>query len=269
MNLLEIANIEVKFSKIILVLKGLSINVPEGAIVALLGSNGAGKSTILKAVSGLLDFEDGEVTRGDILFQGESLLRPLASPAGIVKRGICQVFEGRRILDELTVEENLKMGAYTVHKGKAMSLDMQRIFNYFPVLRERRKQVAGYLSGGEQQMLAVGRALMSDPKMILLDEPSLGLAPLLRKQLYGIIDRINKERKITILLVEQNAKMAFSVADYVYVMENGKIVTEGSASELRENRNIQEFYLGLSQDGKRRNFREVKHYKRLKRWFSG
>lgn len=268
MNMLEIANIEVKFSKIILVIKGLSINVPEGSIVALLGSNGAGKSTTLKAVSGLLDFEDGAVTRGDIIYKGASLIRPLASPANIVKKGICQVFEGRRVFEELTVEENLRMGAYRVDKAKSATKDMQNIYSYFPALSQRRKQVAGYLSGGEQQMLALGRALMSHPTLILLDEPSLGLAPILRKELYGIIHRINKEQKITILLVEQNASMAFSVADYVYVMENGKIVAEGSAPELKENRNIQEFYLGLSQSGNRKNFREVKHYKRLKRWFS-
>jgi branched-chain amino acid transport system ATP-binding protein len=268
MNLLEIANIEVRFSKVILVLKGLSLNVPEKAIVALLGSNGAGKSTTLKAVSGLLDFEDGEVTRGDILFQGRSLIRPLAGPAKIVKRGIIQVFEGRRIFDELTVEENLRMGGYTGHKKKDILKDMQGIFSYFPALKQRAKQVAGYLSGGEQQMLALGRALMSDPKMILLDEPSLGLSPLLGKEVFKIIDLINKEKKITILLVEQNANMAFSVADYAYVMENGKIVTEGSVKDLKQNRNIQEFYLGLSHSGKRKNFREVKHYKRLKRWFS-
>jgi branched-chain amino acid transport system ATP-binding protein len=268
MNLLEIANIEVKFSEVILVIKGLSLSVPEESVVSLLGSNGAGKSTTLKAISGLLSFEDGKVTRGDILFQGRSLLRPPAGPAKIVKGGIIQVFEGRRIFDELTVEENLRMGAYTRPKGKDVLADTRIIYDYFPVLKLRAKQVAGYLSGGEQQMLALGRALMSAPRMILLDEPSLGLSPLLGKQVFGIIGRINKERMITILVVEQNATLAFSISEYAYVMENGKIVVEGSIDELKLNRNIQEFYLGAPHGGRRKNFKEVKHYKRRKRWFS-
>jgi branched-chain amino acid transport system ATP-binding protein len=268
LNLLEIINIEVKFNKIILVLKGISINVPNEGIVALLGSNGAGKSTILKAVMGLLDYEDGEVTRGDIVFQGRSLIHPLISPAKRVSYGITQVFEGRRIFDELTVEENLIVGSYTRSDRKTLLEDMDTIFGLFPVLKQRVKHIAGYLSGGEQQMLALGRALAVKPKLILLDEPSLGLSPLLAKEVFKIINSINKKQKITILVVEQNANMAFSIADYVYVMENGKIVAEGVSDELKENRNIQEFYLGLSQGGSRKNFKEVKHYKRLKRWFS-
>lgn len=268
MNLLEIVNIEVKYNKIMLVLKGLSLKVPDKMIVALLGSNGAGKSTTLKAISGLLNYEDGEVTRGDIIFQGCSLIRPLLNPSKIVRHGIIQVLEGRRIFDELTVEENLKMGAYIGTENRMISKNIERIFGYFPVLQQRSKQVAGYLSGGEQQMLALGRALMAKPKLILLDEPSLGLSPLLAKGVFKIIDRFNKEERITVLLVEQNANMAFSICDYIYVMENGRIVTEGSADQLKQDRNIQEFYLGLSQSGKRKNFKEVKHYKRLKRWFS-
>jgi len=265
---LQITNIEVKYSDIVLVLKGLSLNVIQGTIVALLGSNGAGKSTTLKAISGLLDFEDGEVTKGDITFGGKSLIRPLASPANIVKQGIVQVFEGRRIFDELTVEENLRMGAYCCSKRQAIADEMLRIHEYFPALKQRGKQIAGYLSGGEQQMLALGRALMSDPKLILLDEPSLGLSPILAKEVFKIIDIVNRSENITILVVEQNANLAFSVADYAYVMENGKIVTEGLVKDLKQNRNIQEFYLGLSNSGKRKNFKDVKHYKRLKRWFS-
>lgn len=268
MNLLEIINIEVKFNKIILVLKGISMNVPNEGIVALLGSNGAGKSTILKAVMGLLEYEDGEVTRGDIIFQGNSLIHPLINPAKRVSCGITQVFEGRRIFDELTVEENLIVGTYTRSEKREILEDINTIFNLFPVLKQRGKHIAGYLSGGEQQMLALGRALAIKPKLILLDEPSLGLSPLLAKEVFKVIHRINKEQKITILLVEQNANMAFSIADYVYVMENGKIVTEGPSEELKQTRNIQEFYLGLSQSGNRKNFKEVKHYKRLKRWFS-
>jgi branched-chain amino acid transport system ATP-binding protein len=268
MNLLEIVNIEVKFNRIILVLKGLSIHVPNGAIVALLGSNGAGKSTTLKAVSGLLDFEDGKVTRGDILFDGRSLIYPLESPARIVRNGIIQVFEGRRIFDELTVKENLMMGAYNRTDNKKISEDIDAVFSYFPVLKERSNKVSGYLSGGEQQMLALGRALTASPRLMLLDEPSLGLSPIMAKEVFEIIDLFNKERKITILLVEQNANLAFSIADYVYIMETGKIMMEGSVDQLKKDRNVQEFYLGLSQTGKRKSFREVKHYKRLKRWFS-
>lgn len=268
MNLLEVANIEVKFNKIILVLRGLSISIPNKAIVALLGSNGAGKSTTLKAISGLLRYEDGEVTKGDIVFQGHSLIRPLARPPRIVSYGITHVFEGRKIFDELTVEENLKMGAYMRSDNKKISEDTETIFDYFPVLKQRTQQVSGYLSGGEQQMLVLGRALMGKPKLILLDEPSLGLSPLFAKEVFRIIDLINKEQSITLLLVEQNAALAFSIADYAYVMEIGKIMIEGTIDQLKQNRNIQEFYLGLSKSGTRKTFREVKHYKRLKRWFS-
>jgi branched-chain amino acid transport system ATP-binding protein len=267
-NLLEIINIEVKYNNIILVLKGLSLKVPDKMIVALLGSNGAGKSTTLKAISGLLNYDHGEVTRGDIIFKGCSLIRPLLKPPKIVRNGIVYVFEGRRIFDELTVEENLKMGAYIRTENRMISDDIESIFNYFPVLRQRAKHVAGYLSGGEQQMLALGRGLMAKPNLILLDEPSLGLSPILAKDVFRIIDRVNKEEKIAVLLVEQNANMAFSLCDYIYVMESGRIVKEGSVDQLKNDRNIQEFYLGLSQSGERKHFKEVKHYKRLKRWFS-
>ncbi|MBW2120051.1 MAG: ABC transporter ATP-binding protein [Deltaproteobacteria bacterium] len=268
MDLLEATNIEVKFSKIILVLKGLSLKVPNETIVGLLGSNGAGKTTTMKSISGLIEYEDGEVTKGDILFEGKSLLHPHTKGPRRVRLGIVPVFEGRRIFDELTVEENLVVGSYTRSNKKEIAHNISRAFEYFPALAPRSKQIAGYLSGGEQQMLALGRALAANPKLILLDEPSLGLSPILSKQVFSIIKRINEEQRITILLVEQNANLAFSVSDYVYVMENGRIVTEGTVDELRADRNIQEFYVGETESGKRRSFKEIKHYKRQKRWFS-
>ncbi len=264
--MLTLNNIEVIYNDVILVLKGLSLTVPEGQIVALLGSNGAGKTTTLKAISGLLKPEDGEVTDGSIEFKGKRIDRLDASE--IVRLGIFQVMEGRRIFEHLTVEENLRAGAYTRRDRRQVSQDMAMVYDYFPRLQERRHQVAGYLSGGEQQMLAIGRALMARPSLMLLDEPSLGLAPLLVAEIFQIIQRINQEHGTTILLVEQNARLALGIADYAYIMENGRIVLEGSPAELRENADVREFYLGLTQVGQRKSYRDVKHYKRRKRWLS-
>lgn len=262
--MLSLNNIEVMYNDVILVLKGLSLKVGEGKIVALLGSNGAGKSTTLKAISGLLHAEDGALTDGDIFFMDESLSKLEA--AQIVRMGIFQVMEGRRVFEHLTVEENLRAGAYT-RKGTIAS-DLELVYNYFPRLLERKNQTAGYLSGGEQQMLAIGRALMARPRLIMLDEPSLGLAPLLVKDIFEIIERINKEQGTTILLVEQNARLALDVADYAYIMENGRIVLDGTPSELKNNADVREFYLGLNEVGTRKSYRDVKHYKRRKRWLS-
>ncbi len=263
--MLALNNIEVIYNDVVLVLKGLSLEVPEGRIVALLGSNGAGKSTTLKAISGLLKPENGEVTDGEILFQGKPIHKKDA--AEIVRMGIFQVMEGRRVFEHLTVEENLRAGAYT-QGGKSFASDLEMVYAYFPRLRERRHQVAGFLSGGEQQMLAIGRALMAHPKLIMLDEPSLGLAPLLVAEIFEIIQRINRERGTTILLVEQNARLALEAAHYAYIMENGRIVLDGSPADLKDNADVREFYLGLNEIGSRKSYREVKHYKRRKRWLS-
>ncbi len=260
--MLNVNNIEVVYNDVILVLKGLSLSVEEGQVVALLGSNGAGKSTTLKAISGLLRPDDGEITDGDISFMGERIDRKDA--ADIVKSGIFQVMEGRRVFKDLTVEENLIAGAYT-QKSSSISGNIDRVYHYFPRLKERRQQVAGYMSGGEQQMLAIGRALMAGPKMVLMDEPSLGLSPLLVKEIFSIIKMMNEEEKTTILLVEQNANMALSASDYGYIMENGRIVLDGPSHELKENDDVKEFYLGVT--GKK-SFRDVKHYRRRKRWLS-
>ncbi|KAA0259433.1 ABC transporter ATP-binding protein [Deferribacter autotrophicus] len=260
--MLKVNNIEVVYNDVILVLKGLSLEVKEGSITSLLGSNGAGKSTTLKAISGLLRPDNGEITDGEIIFDGERIDRKDA--AEIVKMGIFQVMEGRRVFKDLTVEENLIAGAYTRKNAEIKDL-IERVYTYFPRLKERRKQLAGYMSGGEQQMIAIGRALMAKPKLILMDEPSLGLSPLLVKEIFKIIEKLNKEEGTTILLVEQNANMALSVSNYGYIMENGKIVLEGSAAELIENDDVKEFYLGL---GSRKSFRDVKHYRRRKRWLS-
>lgn len=264
--MLTLNNIEVIYNHVILVLKGMSLEVPKGQIVALLGSNGAGKSTTLKAISGLLKPENGEVTDGEIIFEGEEIHG--LDAADIVRRGIFQVMEGRRIFDHLDVEQNLIAGSYTRSDRQHIRDDIRAVFNYFPPLQERRGQVAGYLSGGEQQMLAIGRALMAQPKLIMLDEPSLGLAPLLVKNIFQIIKQINQEKGTTILLVEQNANLALEVADYVYVMENGRIVLDGSPDALKDNADVREFYLGLNEVGKRKSYRDVKHYKRRKRWLS-
>lgn len=263
--MLSLNNVEVIYNDVILVLKGMSMDVPEGKIIGLLGSNGAGKSTTLKAISGLLKPEDGEVTDGTIEFMGTQIQNQ--DPENIVSMGIFQVMEGRRVFEHLSVEENLVAGGYTRRVG-GLSEDMDIVFSYFPPLRERRRQTAGYLSGGEQQMLAIGRALMAKPKLMMLDEPSLGLAPLLVREIFEIINRINKEQRTTILLVEQNANLTLEVADHAYIMENGRIVLDGHPDDLRKNADVREFYLGLTEVGQRKSYRDVKHYKRRKRWLS-
>ncbi|MFC7737422.1 ABC transporter ATP-binding protein [Roseomonas sp. GCM10028921] len=259
--LLEVSNIEVVYNDVILVLRGLSLSVPKGGIVALLGANGAGKSTTLKAVSGLLKTEEGQVTRGEVRFAGERI--DGIDPHEIVRRGIFQVMEGRRIVSDMTCIENLRLGAFTRGDGEVRR-DIEMVFSYFPRLKERTG-LAGYLSGGEQQMLAIGRALMARPKLILMDEPSMGLSPLLVREVFGIIRRINAELGVTILLVEQNARMALSVADYGYVMEQGKVVLDGTAEALSSNEDVKEFYLG-GHGAERKSFRNLKSYKRRKRW---
>ena len=260
--MLKVNNIEVVYNDVILVLKGLSLEVSEGQIVSLLGSNGAGKTTTLKAISGLLRSEDGEITDGEIEFMGEKIDKKDASD--IVKSGIFQVMEGRRVFKDLTVEENLIAGGYT-QKSSTLSGNIERVYHYFPRLKERRTQLAGYMSGSEQQMLTIGRAIMAKPKLIMMDEPSLGLSPLLVKEIFSIIKTMNEEEKTTILLVEQNANMALNSSHYGYIMENGRIVLDGSSDELKTNDDVKEFYLGIS--GKK-SFRDVKHYRRRKRWLS-
>jgi branched-chain amino acid transport system ATP-binding protein len=264
--ILALNNVEVIYDDVILVLKGMSLEVREGQIVALLGANGAGKSTTLKAISGLLKSEEGEVTDGSISYMGKPI--DAVAPEKRVSMGIFQVMEGRRVFDDLNVDENLYAGAHTRKSRADVKKDMTMVFEYFPRLTERRHTLAGYLSGGEQQMLAIGRALMARPKLMLLDEPSLGLAPLLVKEIFGIINRINKEEGTTILLVEQNARIAFSIADYGYIMENGKIVMDDPVDKLKENEDVKEFYLGLSKGGDKKSYRDVKHYRRRKRWIS-
>jgi branched-chain amino acid transport system ATP-binding protein len=266
MAFLELTNVEVRYSGAILVLKGLSLRVARGQIVALLGPNGAGKSTTLKAISGLLAAEEGTITRGQILFDGSPL--DGRSAAEIVRSGIFQVMEGRRIFDELSVEKNLWMGAFSRSDRSALQADYARVFRYFPALEPLRERRAGYLSGGEQQMLAIGRGLMARPRLLLLDEPSLGLSPLLTRQIFEIIRQINREEGVTVLLVEQDASRALELADHGYVMEGGKIVLDGTAGELRDDRNIREFYLSGPDVGRRRRYTELKFYKRRKRWFS-
>ena len=259
--LVAVRNIEVVYDDVILVLRGLSLEVPKGAIVALLGANGAGKSTTLKAISGLLKTEDGEVTRGEIVFDGERI--DGIDPERIVRRGIFQVMEGRRIIADMTSLENLRLGAFT-RSDHEVAADIDMVFNYFPRLKERTG-LAGYLSGGEQQMLAIGRALMARPKMILMDEPSMGLSPLLVKEVFSIIKAINRDLGVTILLVEQNARAALSVASHGYIMEQGKVVLDGTATELRDNEDVKEFYLGGAGD-QRKSFKNLKSFKRRKRW---
>lgn len=264
--MLEVNNIEVLYMKVVLVLRGVSLKVPDGSIVTLLGANGAGKTTTLKAISGLLKTEEGEVTDGGILW--DSVRIENIRPEDIVKRGIVQVMEGRRLFEHLTVEQNLKVGAHVRHDGGSIKDDLEAIYSYFPKLKMLRGSVSGYLSGGEQQMLVLGRALMSHPRLMLLDEPSLGLSPILVQEIFDIIRRINREEKTSILLVEQNARAALDIVEYGYVMENGRIVLNGPADKLKTNEDIREFYLGLSEVGKRKSYREVKHYKRRKRWLS-
>jgi branched-chain amino acid transport system ATP-binding protein len=263
---LRLNNIEVIYSDVILVLKGVSLEVPDGKIISLLGANGAGKTTTLKAISGVLYTELGEVTDGSIEF--DNMRIDGKAPEEIVQMGIVQVMEGRRMFEHLTVEENLRVGAYARKDREEILKDLESVYHYFPRLKDLRGRVSGYLSGGERQMLVMGRALMSTPKVMLLDEPSLGLSPLLVREIFGIIKRINKEEGTSILLVEQNAKIALSTSDYGYIMENGRIVLDGSSPKLKENEDIKEFYLGLSQVGKRKSYREVKHYRRRKRWLS-
>ena len=282
--MLNLNNIEVLYSDVILVLRGVSVDVPPAKIVALLGANGAGKTTTLRAISGLLRAQEGEVTRGSIEFAGRRLDR--LAPEDIVQLGIVQVLEGRRLFRHLTVEENLLIGALApgaAQRGAATRLrltpatlrpggratifnDLERVYNYFPRLKDLRQRTSGYLSGGEQQMLVIGRALMAHPKVMMLDEPSLGLAPLLVAEIFRVIKQISADEAMAIVLVEQNAHMALSVADYAYVMESGRVVLDGPAEQLANNEDIKEFYLGLTQLGARKSYREVKHYKRRKRW---
>ncbi|HEV8438698.1 MAG TPA: ABC transporter ATP-binding protein [Methylomirabilota bacterium] len=262
--MLKLNNIQVIYSEVILVLKGLSLEVPDGQVVALLGANGAGKTTTLKAISGLLKTEDGKVTDGSIEFMGRRI--DGLDPEAICRAGVVQVMEGRKVLESLTVAENLKIGAYTRRDSDGVKSDLQMIYDYFPRLVERRDQLAGYLSGGEQQMLVIGRALMAKPKLLMLDEPSLGLAPLLVREIFEIIQKVNAERGTTFLLVEQNARIALGIAHYGYIMENGRIVFDGLATKLRGNDDVREFYLGLSEAGRRKSFKDIKFYKRRKRW---
>jgi len=264
-KILSIKNIEVRYHEVILVLKGVSIDVPKGGIVALLGANGAGKSTTLKAVSGLLKVEDGEVTDGGIEFEGRFIHNMPAYD--IARMGIVQVIEGRKVFEHLTVEENLKVGAH-LRKTGTVKEKLELVYHYFPRLREKRNEIAGFVSGGEQQMTVVGRALMTEPKLVLLDEPSMGLAPMLIHEIFNIITKLNKEEHISILLVEQNAKLALNVAPYAYVMETGRIVMDDTSEKLLENQDIKDFYLGLTDKGGRKSFRDVKHYKRRKRWLT-
>jgi branched-chain amino acid transport system ATP-binding protein len=261
--MLTLKNVEIIYSNVILVIKGLTLEVPEGSVVALLGANGAGKSTTLKAISGLLRADRGEITRGVVDFHGQRMNDK--TPAEIVKMGIALVPEGRQVFEHLSTEENLMAGAHTRRYILDIRRDVELVYQYFPALAARRRLEAGYLSGGEQQMLAIGRALMSRPKLMLLDEPSLGLAPMLVEEIFDIIVRLNRDEKVTMLLVEQNAAMALTIAQHGYVLENGRIVLDGTAASLRDNEDVKEFYLGLSDIG-RRSYRDVKHYRRRKRW---
>jgi len=265
-TLLSVNNIEVVYDRVILVLKGVSLDVPEGGIVALLGANGAGKTTTLKAISNLLKAERGEVTKGNIAYDGARIDH--LDPSTLVKRGVVQVMEGRHPFGHLTCEENLLTGAYTRQDGRAaIQRDLDMVYTYFPRLAERRYAKAGYVSGGEQQMMVIGRALMARPKLILLDEPSMGLAPQLVKEIFDIVSQLNKDEGVSFLLAEQNATVALRIADYGYILENGRVVLDGNASTLRENEDVKEFYLGLSASG-RRSYRDVKHYHRRKRWLA-
>lgn len=261
---LSINNIEVVYNSVILVLRGITLQVEPGKVVSLLGPNGAGKSTTLKAISGLLHSELGEVTRGQISWGDERIDHQSAED--IVRTGLVQVIEGRPLFQHLTVEENLRVGGMVYHGGRHIKDDLERVYHYFPRLKDLSKRVSGYLSGGEGQMLVIGRAMMAHPQLMMLDEPSLGLAPMLVKEIFEIVRDINKREGVSVLIVEQNARAALELADYGYVMENGRIVLDGPAEQLRENEDIKEFYLGLNQAGGRKNYREVKHYKRRKRW---
>jgi branched-chain amino acid transport system ATP-binding protein len=265
-TLLDVNNIEVIYNHVILVLKGVSLSVPKGGITALLGGNGAGKTTTLKAISNLLHSERGEVTKGSILYRGEPVAE--LNPAELVKKGVIQVMEGRHCFEHLTVEENLMTGAYTRADGRgAVASDLEMVYNYFPRLKDRRRSQAGYTSGGEQQMCAIGRALMSRPETILLDEPSMGLAPQLVEQIFEIVKNVNENEGVSFLLAEQNTNVALRYAHYGYILESGRVVMDGPAAELRENPDVKEFYLGMSEKG-RTSFRDVRSYRRRKRWLS-
>ena len=262
--MLKVNNIEVVYMNVIQVLRGVSLTVAEGQIIALLGANGGGKTTTLKAISGMLKTEEGEVTDGSIEFEGQRIDR--MGPEDIAVLGISQAMEGRRVLEHLSVEENLLVGAYRRKNRREIKIDMDMVFDYFQPLKRLRRRMSGYLSGGEQQMLVIGRALMARPKLMLLDEPSLGLAPLLVREIYEIIQQINADQKMAILLVEQNVRAALGIADYGYVLENGRVVLSGTAENLSQNEDVREFYMGLSAVGSRKSYREVKHYRRRKRW---
>ena len=265
-TLLEVNNIEVIYNHVILVLKGVSLSVPKGGITALLGGNGAGKTTTLKAISNLLHSERGEVTKGKIDYRGDAIQN--LSPEALVKRGVVQVMEGRHCFEHLSVEENLMTGAYTRTDGAAaIKADLEMVYNYFPRLRERRKSQAGFTSGGEQQMCAIGRAMMSRPETILLDEPSMGLAPQLVEEIFRIVKNLNEKEGVSFLLAEQNTNVALRFAHHGYILESGRVVMEGPAAELRENPDVKEFYLGVSDEG-RKSFRDVRSYRRRKRWLS-
>ncbi len=264
--MLKLNNIEVIYSDVILVLKGVSLEVPPGKIVALLGANGAGKTTALKAISGVLRTELGKVTDGSIEFQDQRVDR--LDPEDVVRRGIVQIMEGRRLFEHLTIDENLRVGAYARKDKVEVRRDLEKVYEYFPKLSEMRRRISGYLSGGERQMLVMGRALMGRPKIMLLDEPSMGLSPLLVKEIFRIIKLINEQEGVSMLLVEQNARIGLALSSHGYVMENGRIVLEGPTEKLQENEDVKEFYLGLSDKGKRKTYRDVKHYRRRKRWLA-
>ena len=262
---LNVNGIEVIYNHVILVLKGVSLNVPEGKIVAILGGNGAGKTTTLRAVSNLLKGERGEVTKGSIELRGERIEN--LSPSDLVKRGVIQVMEGRHCFAHLTIEENLLTGAYTVKSKSQIAANLEKVYNYFPRLKTRRTSQAAYTSGGEQQMCAIGRALMANPTMVLLDEPSMGLAPQIVEEVFEIVKDLNQKEKVTFLLAEQNTNMALRYADYGYIMESGRVVMDGIASDLANNEDVKEFYLGMG-GGERKSFKDVKSYKRRKRWLA-
>ena len=262
--MLKLNNIEVRYANVILVLRGITLEVKSGGMTAMLGGNGAGKTTTLKAISGLLHTEEGKVTDGSIEFNGEIIHK--LSPEDIARKGIIQVMEGGRVLEHLNVEDNLMAGAAVIPSRATIRKDMEMVYHYFPKLKELRRNVSGYISGGERQMLGIGRALMAHPKLVLLDEPSLGLAPLLVKTIFEIVKKIKQNERTSVLLVEQNARAALSLAEYGYVIENGRVVLDGPAANLRENEDIKEFYLGLSTLGEKKSYRHIKHYKRRKRW---
>ena len=264
--MLKVTNIEVSYLGVIRVLHGVSLEVGDGKIVALIGANGGGKTTTLKSISGLLGTEQGEINSGEISVDGARIDH--LGPEDIARLGISQVMEGRRVLEHLSVEENLMAGAYPRKDRSGVKQDLEMVFDYFPKIRDYRKRVSGYLSGGEQQMMVIGRALMADPRLMLLDEPSLGLAPMAVQEIYEIIEKINEDRGVSMLVVEQNVKAALGIADFGYVMENGRIVLDGPADKLKDNEDVREFYMGISCSGERRNYREVKHYRRRKRWLS-